>query len=276
MASAAPLLGAEAPSAALAALLAVVPTVDPSLQAEVLNDMAHVALDLTTFFGPSKILLRCAMVVGRLFAMGADYVPDHFMLPEELAFQLVMLFVAWVGLLKAASPMALASMVSKITIRDGKSFSKLFEPAGMTWSQYKAMSFCALDWIEVGPRQVITSDEDSEDEYFYWLYSGDAVVENKGKVLYTVTRRNGRANSHDAGLGVFGEAQLLRKLDKNRKRTKDYPRTTVEAGPSGASLLRIHTANLSMLMDADQDMAHSIRTLLFQSMQDKLAAQYEA
>ncbi|EEC44496.1 predicted protein [Phaeodactylum tricornutum CCAP 1055/1] len=291
LASTVPLAGSlEAPSTAFAAFIAVLPAIDPSVEAEVLNDMAHVALDLTTFFGPTKILIRCFMVIGRLFAMGADYLPDHSMHPEELVFQLFMLCVAWCGLLKAALPMALATFASKISLRDGKSYNSLFEPAGMTWSQYKAMSAFALDWIEVGPGEIITSDEDAkEDQYFYWLYCGDATVESNGNLLYTVERPKSSGFiagcSDDAGLGLFGETRLLRLMDASKRNNnklkkssskKAYLRTTVEAGPSGATLMRVKISNLNRLMAFDQDLAQTIRNLLFQTMQDKLAAQCQS
>ena len=57
--------------------------------------------------------------------------------------------------------------------------------------------------------------------------------------------------------------------------TKSYPRTTVKAGDSGATLLRIHTSNLVMLMDQDVDLAHSVQSLLFHGMHARLAARLE-
>jgi hypothetical protein len=139
----------------------------------------------------------------------------------------------------------------------------------------------------VGPGEIITSDEDAkEDQYFYWLYCGDATVESNGNLLYTVERPKSSGFiagcSDDAGLGLFGETRLLRLMDASKRNNnklkkssskKAYLRTTVEAGPSGATLLRVKISNLNRLMAFDQDLAQTIRNLLFQTMQDKLAAQ---
>jgi hypothetical protein len=276
----------------------------PLIEAEVLNDMAHLTLDLASFFGPVSLAIRAAAVLGRIAAMGADYMPDHSMCPEELVYQFFMLSLAWMALVKSAMPVVLSVMASNITLRDGKAFSLLFGPAGMTWPQYKALSVTALDWVKVEPGEIVTSDElsspDSVDEYIYWLYAGETVVESQGKILHNVKRAvRGSITSlkEDAGRGLLGEMRLLRHMQakerggpfskrkaKNHNKdkeqhedttsttTKSYPRTTVKAGDTGATLLRIHTSNLVMLMDHDVELAHAVRSLLFQGMHDKLAA----
>jgi hypothetical protein len=276
----------------------------PLIEAEVLNDMA-LTLDLARFFGPANLTIRVAAVLGRIAAMGADYLPDHFMHTEELVFQCFMLGLAWMALVKSAMPVVLSIIASNITLRDGKAFSLLFGPAGMTWPQYKTLSATTLDWVTIGPGEIVTSDELSSldavnadthiDKYIYWLYAGETVVESQGKNLHNVTRLVGGSTTslkQDAGRGLLGEMRLLRYMQgkergsrvdkrkaKNNKRdiinTKSYTRTTVKAGDGGATLLRIHTSNLVMLMDQDVDLAHAMRSLLFHGMHAKLAARLE-
>jgi hypothetical protein len=284
----------------------------PLVEAEVLNDMA-LTLDLARFFGPANLSIRVAAVLGRIAAMGADYLPDHFMHPEELVFQCFMLGIAWMALVKSAMPVVLSIMASNITLRDGKAFSLLFGPAGMTWQQYKTLSVTALDWVKVEPGETVTSDELSSpgavdddnriDEYIYWLYAGQTVIESQGKILHNVTRVVGGPRTslkQAAGRRLLGEMRLLRHMQakeakerggplgkhkaKNHSKgkdhketttTKSYPRTTVKAGDAGATLLRIHTSNLVMLMDHDVELAHAVQSLLFQGMHDKLAARLE-
>jgi hypothetical protein len=298
-------LSAPTPDDAIAAGLTSLLS-SPLFEAEVLNDMAHLTLDLATFFGPAKLVIRAAAVLGRIAAMGADYLPDHFMLPEEMIFQIFMLGLAWVALVKSAMPVVLSVMASNITLRDGKAFSLLFGPAGMTWPQYKALSVTALDWVKVEPGEIVTSDELSspnavnDDEYIYWLYAGQTVIESQGRILHNVTRVVGGSTAslkQDAGRGLLGEMRLLHHMQakerrgsfgkrkaKNHNKAKDheetstkssYPRTTVKAGDAGATLLRIHTSNLGMLMDNDVELAHAVRSILFQGMHDKLAARLE-
>jgi hypothetical protein len=293
----------------------------PLIEAEVLNDMA-LTLDLARFFGPANLTIRVAAVLGRIAAMGADYLPDHFMHTEELVFQCFMLSLAWMALVKSAMPVILSVVATNITLRDGKAFSLLFGPAGMTWPQYKTLSATTLDWVTIEPGEIVTSDELSSldagndenriDKYIYWLYAGETVVESQGKNLHNVTRLVGGPTAslkQDAGRGLLGEMRLLRhmqakdmqhkkiggRLGKRKAKnnikdrdiinkdkdgevtttTKSYQRTTVKAGDGGATLLRIHTSNLVMLMDHDVDLAHSVRSLLFHGMHAKLAARLE-
>jgi hypothetical protein len=68
--------------------------VDPSVEAESLTIMAHVALDFSGFVvTPSRSLLRLFAVLGRIFAISADYVADHSIRTEELVIQLFLISV---------------------------------------------------------------------------------------------------------------------------------------------------------------------------------------
>ena len=67
------------------------PNVNPDVEAEVLTDMSHVALDFTGFFKPSRASYLVFAVLGRLLLITADYIPDHTVSPEELAVQMFLL-----------------------------------------------------------------------------------------------------------------------------------------------------------------------------------------
>lgn len=277
-------------------------TSSAAVEAQVLTDMSHLGLDLAGFIAPGLLFLRFAAVAGRLCSMAADYIPDHTILPEEFAFQLCMLAVAFMGLVKAVLLPVIASVGYKSSphsLKDGRAYAALFQPAGTTWADFKALSVCALDWITVEAGSTVTTDEtscaaavdaDADDEFIYWLYSGTVEVESAGELLYTVTRMSGKAAKQDAGRGLLGERRLLRRLEQRggiirnkntnneassssppSQNTKTYPRTTVKAA-STATLLRIHAPNLKLLMDSDQAFADSIRTLVFQGMEAKLNA----
>jgi hypothetical protein len=73
----------------------------PDIEAEVLTDMSHV-LDLSGIFSPSKSRLRLFSIVGRIFTIYADYLPDHTIHPEELAVQLFLLGVSMREIVKYA------------------------------------------------------------------------------------------------------------------------------------------------------------------------------
>jgi hypothetical protein len=69
--------------------------VDPSLEAELLTGMAHIAMDFSgILFSPSRSILRLFTVFGRIFAISADYVIDHSIHTEELMIQLFLICVA--------------------------------------------------------------------------------------------------------------------------------------------------------------------------------------
>jgi hypothetical protein len=272
----------------------------PLIEAEVLGDVAHLALDFATLFGRNSLAIEVAAVLGRIAAMAADYLPDHSMLPEELVFQVFMLGIAWMAVVKSTTRAVLSAVACDITLRDGKAFSLLFGPAGITWSQFKALSLTALDWVTVEPGKIITSDEDTNEHghYVYWLYMGQTVIQSQGKVLDNVTRVGGPPSltQQDAGRGFIGEMRLFRSMqakktgrngkrktkknkdsdsNNNEETTKSYPCMTVKAGDAGATLLRIHTSNLIMSMDRDVELANAVRSLVFQCMHDKLAARHE-
>lgn len=72
--------------------MAMIPT--PDIEAEALTTMAHMTLDFTGFFSPSKNILRLLAVVGRVFVISADYITDHSIHPEELVIQLFLMGIA--------------------------------------------------------------------------------------------------------------------------------------------------------------------------------------
>jgi hypothetical protein len=68
---------------------------DPNMEAEVLTDMSHLALDFTSIMNfSSKAMLKKTSVIGRILVIFADYIPDHSIHTEELVYQLFLLGVA--------------------------------------------------------------------------------------------------------------------------------------------------------------------------------------
>jgi hypothetical protein len=70
----------------------------PLIEAEVLNDMAHLTLDLASFFGPAGLAIRAAAVLGRMAVMGADcclIIPCY---RKSWSFSFFMLGLAWMAL----------------------------------------------------------------------------------------------------------------------------------------------------------------------------------
>lgn len=283
-----------------------------SFEASVLNDASHLAIDLITLVSPASscLLIRAATLLGRILSMAADYIPDHSMLPDELMFQSLMLTFSWISFVQAVLPRFLAStsLTSPLQLRDGKAYKALFAPTGMTWEQFKTVSACATDWIVMEPHQDIATGNSTNEastngetkitdankggdvDYVYWLYSGDMVVQNNhGRDLYTVSSAGGGQRiKQDAARGLFGEAGLLRRLDGTgvgpitaantapADMASTIPTMKARTGPSGATMLRLHTNNLRRLVSHDEDLAKALRMLLFQGLTAKLGAKFEA
>lgn len=261
-----------------------------NFEAEALNDVSHLISDLLTIVAPALpcLPLRAAAILGRLLSLAADYVPDHTVLPDEMIFQVIMLTFSWAALVQTMRPKLVAAMTLPKTlgVRDGKAYARLFQPTGMSWAQFKNLSANAMDWIDVEPHHEIPPTSGSS-EYMYWLYSGSMDVKNsEGKELYTHTSSVGanRQTNQNAFMGLFGEAALLKCLEKtpvskaSSSSKPSFPGTVGEtqakAGANGATFLRIHTSQLKSLTDHDEDLASSMRKLLFHGLSSKLATQF--
>jgi len=270
-----------APLTLLAAPASASVSADPLVEAEMLNDF-HIIFDLMAFLGPAKSPVRLAAIIARIMSMAADYIPDHHILPEELAFQMFMLGFGTIGLARTALPSALAllSPSKDVSLRDRKVYTALFGPLGMNWNQYKALRDFALDWETVEPGQLIHDEHNdtiaNNNQYIYWLYSGRVIVSSKGKVLFD-KKANSTSFRQDIGKRLLGEDCLLHcvgtecSLEGNFEEA--FPSTTAKAGPEGATLLRIHKRNLDVLMQiTDEEFKEPMRKLLFRGFKDKLAA----
>lgn len=247
---------------------------DPFFEAEVLADIAHVGLDLTQLIAPAAFYLRLAIVIGRLCAIGSDYLPDQYMNPEEIVFQTVMLSVASGGLLKTLLPILVGATV-KTTSRDQHVHSQLFQPVGVTWTQYKAMVAVALDYVHIEPYQYLSTNDENDDEChsMYWLYAGNVQLRNSGEQEQTIVAGSGYR-------ALLGELQFAQRLDSKKiddvsvdeDSSKYAVMPTIQAGSHGATFVRIKTNKLQILMDHDPDLAESIRSMLTKGMHEKLSA----
>ena len=69
-------------------------TTKPEVEAGFFSGMSHLALDFSGLLNPSRQLLRLCSVIGRVFVLCADYVPDHSIQPTEFGIQLLLLSLA--------------------------------------------------------------------------------------------------------------------------------------------------------------------------------------
>jgi hypothetical protein len=235
---------------------------DPSLEAEIFSDAAHVALDFASFWGKSSVSIRALAVIGRVFVMAADYIPDHKMFPEELIFQLVMLYVSFSGLVRSIPPVF---RCKEMTMRDRKSFASIFLPAGMSWGQYSLLATTVLDWIDMTPGSVITTDEtdnSADNHHLYWLYRGDIEIFANGEVVHKISGRSKLL------IGDFG---FFFQLSSNLK-SDTYPKTTTKTGSKGATLLRIDVKKLDSMMRHDEKLDRVVRHMVLDAMRILIAS----
>ena len=250
---------------------------NPRLEAELLSDVSHVALDFTTFISPNTAWLRFCNVLGRVLILSSDYIQDDYIAPDECFFQALMLAVSTHMFLRSAWPLILAYFSSTaLTIRDRRAYTHLFYVVGLTVLQFRTLlASRTLEWIEVSPKEKV----ELNGEYVYWLYSGEACG-NKNHI----DEDPGDSSKRDCRFSrIYGEVHFAKALeasmygnknkDINKKTTTaaSSGHGTVVAGSDGAIFLRISTSKLLDLMKNDDQLAGSIHRLVLLCMQEKLS-----
>ena len=227
-------------------------TEDPrEVESELLSDAAHVALDLVTFASPTRALLRLSLCVGRMLAIAADWVPDHYLHPEELVFQCFMLSVSFGLLFQTALPV-LPALLHQSTNRYGekRAHGALFKRhGGLSWVQTKmVLAGGGAEWFDLKGGEVMVMKEeevnnnnkkngdvdegnalvvDGDDGYLYWLQKGEAeLLICSGDTCLSKERAVATASSSsDADpaaaavdeVAILGELEFARKMQEQSK-----------------------------------------------------------
>ena len=269
-----------------------------------LKDISHVALDLFPYFAPTTVILRLSLVVGQLFDFASEYFPDGLVHPDELFFQTCSLVISFFLLSRSAYPLLRATL-AKTTDLDQIVFQQLFKPMDVSWLQYKSMLAAeCVDWIKLPPGSLLVSEDEGfvplqdpsiansgklqreereEVEYLYWMYNGDAVLSFKGSHLYHIERSDGKSIEDPSAVGFLADMRFLYKLDHRKRKEMErkgvypmctqslqYPMATIHIGEKETTLMRINSKILFELMDHDEQLALSIRSLLLKSLQRKV------
>ena len=263
---------------------------DPRLEAEVLNDASHMALDVSTFFSPNTAWLRLCNVIGRVLLLTSDFIQDDSISPDEMIFQISMLAISTRMFLRSAWPLMLAVFsVSSLTVRERRTHALLSEAVGVTVLQFKTLlASRALDWVDYSPDEVV----ELNGEHMYFLYSGEATSgKNKDTSADAVVLFD-EEKVHISSR-IFGDVHFAKVLDESlRKKAKTTSksdksktpdaggstlaaRSSLVVGPNGASMLRISTSKLLQLMENDDELSTSIQRLVLLCMQEKLSRSLE-
>ena len=273
---------------------------DPRLEVELLNDVSHVALDVTTFLSPRTAWLRLFGVIGRVLIVASDCiqeVQDDTITLDEWAFQAVMLAVSIHLFARSAAPLVSAVFsVTALSVRDRRAYALLFQAVGLSVLQFKSLLVSStLDWIELEPCASLDLDGD----YMYFLYSGEATMSVPDGGACAVGGGGGGAEgaSSDpeaperllASSRIIGDVQFAKALEASVYKTATAangksdkkpdassaatdPMSRFVVGQGGASVLRISTHKLLELMKNDNELSTSIQRLVLICMQEKLSS----
>lgn len=266
---------------------------DPQLEVELLTDVSHVALDMTTFLSPRTAWLRLGNVIGRVLILSSDYIQDDTITLDEWAFQAAMLATSVYLFARSAAPLMLAFFsATALTVRDRRAYALLFQAVGLSVLQFKVLlSSTTLEWIEYEPNQSV----DLNGDYMYFLYSGEATMPVFGACAKdTVSDMESACDSLEeserlVSSRIIGDVQFAKALEasvyktavsKSEKKSKAVEDTSSTAaapmsrfvvGPNGAAVLRISTHKLLKLMKNDTELSTSIQRLVLLCMQEKLS-----
>eukprot|EP00816_Leptocylindrus_hargravesii_P001131 CAMPEP_0196813504 /NCGR_PEP_ID=MMETSP1362-20130617/37191_1 /TAXON_ID=163516 /ORGANISM="Leptocylindrus danicus, Strain CCMP1856" /LENGTH=405 /DNA_ID=CAMNT_0042189777 /DNA_START=341 /DNA_END=1558 /DNA_ORIENTATION=- len=284
-------------SSSVSHLIALTDTVndaifDTQIQSEVLSDLAHVALDFFTFLTPEMALLRGAALLGRIFSIYADYIPDHFIRADEAMFQFVMLAVSSFLFAQSTLPLAMAG-ISSIALAEKGQLSRsawkntyalyhLFLPVGISKLQFRCLvATNTIDWVDVDPNKILV-DNQGRTEYLYWLYreSTEICLSEDLSVSYIECLKDDKGNKSEFA-GLLADMSFLCALEQRKLKHKQgkasapssckCPQVIIKAGPKGARVMRLHKKKLLELMKNDNDLSDSIQTLLTSGMQQMLS-----
>eukprot|EP00804_Cyclotella_cryptica_P016029 CCRYP_004172-RB/>CCRYP_004172-RB protein AED:0.00 eAED:0.00 QI:278/-1/1/1/-1/1/1/130/341 len=258
---------------------------DPQLEAELLNDISHVALDFTTFISPNTAWIRFCSVLGRVLVISSDYVQDHYISPDEALFQTFMLTISIQMLLKSVFPVIVAaSSNASLSVRDRRAFTQLFSEMDVSVLQFKTLlTSQVLEWVELDHHDEVHLNGD----HMYWLHSGDISSSLHERDANTRDKTTLQVSNRMFGVVYFAKALEESMKKDSKKRTKSEKvkvaddsselgnYETLVAGPNGAILLRMSTAKLLKAMDHDQQLSDSINRLILLCMQEQLAQTFQ-
>ena len=261
----------------------------PLVEAEILNNIAHLALDLFGFLTPERFLLRASALLGRLMLMAADYVPDEKITTDELIFQCGMLGLTTKQLLSSWKKMVGAPQNYRdISFRDRVVYQVLFSPVGVSWLQFRSLVASCIDWVDFAPQEALRTTNEEGELIAYWLYNGKVAVKHESDAYMTqiMHRRRGKpvsekgdvsVKSKKRDFGILADHGAFSALVEYDSDESDVVASSLlVAGETGATVLRINVTCLRDLMDDDENLDKTIRNLILLSMRSKIQALFSA
>ena len=155
--------------AQLASNFLTLDTSSTHMKAELLRDVSHVLTDITPLVGAPTLVFRLSMLIGRIFAMESDYLPDKLIIKDELLFQLPLLGLS-ANLAWSSTILFLKAVSTKTSTLDDQVFQQLFKPVGVNPIQFRSMVATCIDWVVSG----ISS---------FWVYFTCIIISNITRVI---------------------------------------------------------------------------------------------
>ena len=124
------------------------------------------------------------------------------------------------------------------------------------------LSTVALEWVEVTPGAIITTDEmtvEGARKDLFWLYKGEIDIQSMGESLQKISGKRGH---------LLGDLSFATPSSSK----SDYPKTTAKAGLDGATLLRINADKLKSMMKNDDSLDKAIRNMILDAMHARIAS----
>jgi hypothetical protein len=273
----------------------------PTVEAEILSDMAHVAVDLIGFLNPELLWLRLSTLLGRLMFMAADYDVDQRISTEEIFFQGGMLALSakqftssWCQMSGGAS---IAQTYGEVSFRERVVYQVIFSPAGLSWLQFRSLVATCIDWVEAQPNETLDTINQNGEQVAYWLYNGQITVRHRTdsplmaremhhrrgkplgrKKINEDRKEDGNSITTEYGLlaGAGAWTALVDFSFEENSNGAAGESLQLLVGVKGATMMRFKVAKLRELMDDDEKLDKAVRNLVLLSMRSKMQSMFAA
>ena len=269
---------------------------DPiKMQGVVFQDISHLALDFSVFWVSSDniILLRFVILIGRLCSLLSDYIPDHSMRPDELAFQSILLSISSGLLTRSIIPWVKAWLLQQSETlpqrRDVIAYRNLFEPVGINWIQFQMLlTRQALEWVDIS----IVQKENNQLDIFQQVNDNDNQT-----CLYWIYDKCTKSLVAPDNIGELAYFQFLRKLEKQQNQNYDVFSSNTMGNSSipyelffastpeqndrflqneNKAILRVNSKKMIEAVEDNDDLDLSILILVVKCLQSKVTKSHES
>lgn len=273
------------------------PNLEAQIEASVFADLAHICTDFVNVITESTAVVRLSIVMGRIFTIAADWLPDHYIRKNDLSFDIVLVTLSLGLFIKSFLPLSYG-LFSKTDRIDKEVYEVLFEPVGVSWLQFKALNAISAEWVEFPPNTLLVNEtgrinnngENEEEcpssfdqaavcdeDALYWLYEGNSVITFNDHSTPYIHRQTDE-DIHDPGTtGFIGIVRFLERFDAVYINAAEadtdlvlFPRYAISTGDKGAKLIRFDGPKMHELMNNDEPLASSVRALLLRGLQRKM------